>query len=51
MLTILVFEIKEGKKHKKFKKKLTIIYYYLLEGDVLWGAYSCRNFFKFEARK
>jgi hypothetical protein len=29
MLTILVFEIKEGKKtHKKFKKILTIIYHY-----------------------
>jgi hypothetical protein len=30
MLTILVFEIKAGKTHKKFKKLLTIIYHYLV---------------------
>ena len=34
MLTILVFEIKEGKKcTKSLKKILTVIYHYLLEGD------------------
>ena len=33
MLTILVFEIKEGKNAQKVKKKLTIIYHYLLEED------------------
>ena len=34
MLTIVVFEIKEGKNAQKVKKniKLTIIYHYLLEG-------------------
>jgi hypothetical protein len=33
MLTILVFEIKEGKNAQKVKKILTVIYHYLLEGD------------------
>ena len=33
MLTILVFEIKEGKNAQKVKNILTIIYHYLLEGD------------------
>jgi hypothetical protein len=33
MLTILVFEIKGKKTHKKLKKILTIIYHYLLEED------------------
>jgi hypothetical protein len=32
MLTILVFEIKEGKNAQKVKKVLTIIYHYLLDG-------------------
>ena len=32
MLTILVFEIKDGKMHKKYKRILTVIYHYLLEG-------------------
>jgi hypothetical protein len=30
MLTILVFEIKEGKNAQKIKKILTIIYHYLV---------------------
>jgi hypothetical protein len=33
MLTILVFEIKEGKNAQKVKKILPIIYHYLLEED------------------
>ena len=33
MLTILVFEIKEGKNAQKVKKNITVIYHYLLEGD------------------
>jgi hypothetical protein len=33
MLNKLVFEIKEEKTHKKFKKILTVICHYLLEGD------------------
>jgi hypothetical protein len=33
MLTILVFEIKEGKNAQKVKKILTIVYHYLLEED------------------
>jgi hypothetical protein len=33
MLTILVFEIKEGKNGQKVKKILTIIYHYLFEED------------------
>jgi hypothetical protein len=34
MLTVLVFEIKEGTKAQKVKKVLlTVIYHYLLEGD------------------
>jgi hypothetical protein len=33
MLTILVFEIKEGKNAQKVKKKLTVTYHYLLERD------------------
>ena len=33
MLTILVFEIKEGKNAQKVKKIVTIIYHYLLEED------------------
>jgi hypothetical protein len=33
MLTILVFEIKERKNAQKVKKKLTVFYYYLLNGD------------------
>ena len=33
MLTILVFEIKEGRNAQKVKKILTIIYHYLLEED------------------
>ena len=43
MLTILVFEIKEGKKRTKSKKVLTVIYHYLLEEDsngrrpCVWG--------------
>ena len=33
MLTILVFEIKEGKNAQKNKKRiLTVIYHYLLKG-------------------
>jgi hypothetical protein len=32
MLTILVFEIKEGKNAQKVKKILTIIYHYLALG-------------------
>ena len=33
LLTILVFEIKEGKNAQNVKKILTIIYHYLLEED------------------
>ena len=33
MLTILVFEIKEGKNAQKVKKILTKMYHYLLEED------------------
>jgi hypothetical protein len=33
MLTIVVFEIKEGKNAQKVKKILSIIYHYLLEED------------------
>jgi hypothetical protein len=33
MLTILVFEIKEGKNAQKVKKIFTIIYHYLIEED------------------
>jgi hypothetical protein len=33
MLTILVFEINKGENTQKVKKKLTIIYHYLLEED------------------
>jgi hypothetical protein len=33
MLTIVVFEINKGKNAQKVKKKLTIIYHYLLEED------------------
>jgi hypothetical protein len=33
MLTILVFEIKEGKSTQKVKKILAIIYHFLLEED------------------
>jgi hypothetical protein len=33
MLTILVFEIKEGKNAQKVKKIVLVIYHYLLEGD------------------
>jgi hypothetical protein len=32
-ITILVFEIKEGKNAQKVKNILTIIYHYLLDGD------------------
>ena len=55
MLTILVFEINKGKNAQKVKKKLTIIYHYLLEEDsndhVCEGVLSPRKFLKFEARK
>jgi hypothetical protein len=43
MLTILVFEIKEGKNQQKVKKILIVIYHYLLNGDsngqrpFVWG--------------
>jgi hypothetical protein len=32
MLSILVFEIKEGKNAQKIKKLLTIMYHYLVPG-------------------
>jgi hypothetical protein len=54
MLTILVFEIEEGKNAQKVKKILTIIYHYLLEEDSnghVCGAILPRKFLKFEARK
>ena len=41
MLTILVFEIKEGKNQQKVKKILTIIYHYLLEEDT--NCHVCRG--------
>ena len=50
MLTILVFEIKEGINAQKVKKILTVIYHYLLEGDSnvseghVCGAHSPENF-------
>jgi hypothetical protein len=50
MLTILVFEIKEGKNAQKVKKILTIIYHYLLDGDGngrrprVWGHTPPENF-------
>jgi hypothetical protein len=52
MLTVLVFEMKDGKNEQKVKKILTVIYHYLLEGDKpkgQWpkatcvGAYSPEN--------
>ena len=54
MLTILVFEIKEGKKTQKVKGILTIIYHYLLEEDSnghVCGGILPRKFWKFETRK
>jgi hypothetical protein len=54
MLTVLVFEIKEGTKAQKVKKVLTVIYHYLLEGDS--KGHVCRGILpgkclKFETRK
>jgi hypothetical protein len=54
MLTILVFEIKEGKNPQKVKGILTIIYHYLLEEDSnghVCGGILPRKFLKFETRK
>ena len=54
MLTILVFEIKEGKNQQKVKKILTIIYHCLLEEDTnghVCGGVLPRKFLKFETRK
>jgi hypothetical protein len=53
MLTILVFEIKEGKTRKKLKNINHIIYHYLLGGDSNGqrSRVSPRTFLKFEARK
>ena len=49
MLTILVFEIKEGKNAQKVTNILTIIYHYLLDGDNngrrprVWGHTPAEN--------
>ena len=57
MLTVLVFEMKEGKNEQKFKKILTVIYHYLLGGDSrmaighVCGGVLPRKCLKFEARK
>ena len=57
MLTVLVFEMKEGKNEQKLKKILTVIYHYLLEGDSrmaighVCGGVLPRKCLKFEARK
>jgi hypothetical protein len=41
MLAIPVFEINKGKNAQKVKKKLTIIYHYLLEEDS--NGHVCRG--------
>jgi hypothetical protein len=54
MLTIHVFQIKEGKNTQKVKKILAIIYHYLLEEDSnghMCGGVLPRKLLKFEARK
>jgi hypothetical protein len=53
MLTILVFEIKEGKNAQKVKKNINHNLSLLIRGGMATcvGAYSPRTFLKFEARK
>ena len=55
MLTILVFELKEGKNAQKVKKNINHNLSLLIRGGIAMvtcvGPYSPRKFLKFEARK